>query len=138
MKKLFNLIRKYRELIVYLIVGVLTTLVNFAVYFVCTRSFNLSPYTSNIFAWVVAVLFAFVMNKFVVFQSKAKDTKTLLKEGISFVSMRVISLGFDMLILYVVINVINWSDLIAKLISQIVVIVLNYVFSKLFIFKNKK
>ena len=78
------------------------------------------------------------MNKFVVFQSKEKDSKTMLKEFSSFVSMRVISLGFDMLAMYIVIDLIGWSDLVAKLISQIVVTILNYIFSKLFIFKKKK
>lgn len=132
-----KLLKKYKQLIVYIIVGVMTTLVNFIVYYISTRQFNLSEYTSNFIAWIVAVIFAFITNKFIVFKSKNKNIKFVLKEGISFVSMRVISLGFDMLIMYIVISVLNWNDLIGKLISQVVVVISNYIFSKLYIFKSK-
>lgn len=134
MKHLFI---KYKELIIYIIVGIITTLVNFTVYYVSTRIFNLSPYISNIIAWMIAVTFAFITNKLVVFKSMNKNTQTILKEGISFISMRLISLGFDMATMYIIISIMHWNDLIGKIISQVIVVILNYIFSKLYIFKSK-
>lgn len=134
MKHLFI---KYKELIIYIIVGIITTLVNFTVYYVSTRIFNLSPYISNIIAWMIAVTFAFITNKLVVFKSMNKNTQTILKEGISFISMRLISLGFDMATMYIIISIMHWNDLIGKIISQVIVVILNYIFSKLYIFKPK-
>lgn len=132
-----KLLKKYEQLITYVIVGVMTTLVNFTVYYALTRQFDISKYTSNVFAWITAVIFAFITNKFIVFKSINKNIKIVLKEGITFISMRLISLGFDMLTMYIVISIIHWNDLIGKLISQVIVIISNYIFSKLYIFKSK-
>lgn len=137
MKKVLSLIKNHRELIVYLIVGVLTTLVNLIVYLLFTRVLLFNEYVSNLFAWVAAVLFAFVTNKFIVFKSMKKDFKTIFKEASSFIGMRIISLGLDMLCMFIVIDILLLSDLIAKLFSQIIVTLSNYIFSKLFIFKKK-
>lgn len=136
MKELFILLKKYEELLIYIFVGVLTTLVNMIVYYYFTRIINFSLYTSNIIAWIVAVLFAFFSNKFIVFKSIDKRFKTIFKEGISFTSMRILSLGLEMITLYILISIFSWNDMVVKLIAQIIVTVSNYIFSKLFIFKK--
>ena len=136
MKELFILLKKYEELLIYIFVGVLTTLVNMIVYYYFTRIINFSLYTSNIIAWIVAVLFAFFSNKFIVFKSIDKRFKTIFKEGISFTSMRILSLGLEMITLYILISIFSWNDMVVKLIAQIIVTISNYIFSKLFIFKK--
>ncbi len=136
MKELYIISKKYKELITYIFVGVLTTIVNLVIYYIFTRICNFSPYTSNIIAWIVAVLFAFFSNKFIVFKSIDKRFKTIFKEGISFTSMRILSLGLEMITLYILISIFSWNDMVVKLIAQIIVTVSNYIFSKLFIFKK--
>lgn len=126
---------KYREVILYLFFGGLTTLVNIVSFFLL-RQFDFSVYISNVIAWILSVLFAFVTNKLFVFESKGKSKKENTKELVSFFGFRLLSLGFDMVAMYVFISLINLKELIAKIISNIVVIIMNYVFSKLLIFKK--
>ena len=89
-------------------------------------------------AWTTAVIFAFITNKLIVFDSKNMDKKVVMKETISFFIARVISLGFDMGIIYLMIDVMKIHEIISKVVANIVVIILNYIFSKLFIFKKEK
>lgn len=131
-----NLIKKYRELILYLVFGVLTTLVNIITFYFC-KNIGIYYQISNIIAWVASVLFAFVTNKFYVFQSDEMDKRTLTKEISSFFGFRLLSLGIDMICMYCLIEILFINDLVAKIISNVVVIIANYVFSKLFIFKKK-
>ena len=138
MKRLKALFQKYREIILYLVFGGLTTLVNFVVYFLCTSGLSLSWSVSNVAAWVLAVLFAYVTNRIWVFQSKTKGASALLREFLSFVLCRLLSLGFDMAIMFLCVDVLHINDLIAKVFTQVVVIVLNYVFSKWIIFRGPK
>lgn len=132
-----DLLKKYKEIILYLIFGALTTLVNIVVYFIFTRWCNFNAYISNIIAWFLSVLFAFITNKLIVFESKNKTFKIVLKESISFFVFRLLSLGIDMGSMYVMISILNWYDLISKIIANIIIIMLNYTFSKIYIFKKK-
>lgn len=140
------------ELVRYVFFGVLTTLVNIVVYFAAGRVLGAGLYlVANVIAWVIAVAFAYVTNKLWVFDSKSWERHVILKEGAAFVSARVFSLVVEEIGLFVMIDALKfdaWSvvilgralggDAIAKLAMQFVVIVLNYVFSKLVIFKRKK
>lgn len=135
MKELLN---KYKEIIMYLIFGVLTTLVNIGVYFICAKVFFINYQVSNVIAWVLSVTFAFITNKLYVFDSKDKDLNKTLKEAISFYGFRLFSLGFDILIMFVMVSVLNINDLISKIVSNVVVVIINYIFSKLIIFKKVK
>lgn len=126
---------KYKEELWYLFFGVLTTLVNIVSFFVL-RLFNIEIYISNVIAWVLAVIFAFITNKLLVFNSRGKSKKENFKELISFFFFRVLSLGIDMGTMYLLIDVLSSSEIVAKVVANIVVIVLNYIFSKLFIFKK--
>lgn len=134
----YRFIKKYKEALLYLIFGALTTLVNILTYLLFTRLFTIDTYTSNIIAWIVSVLFAFITNKKFVFQSKDHSFKTMARESLSFLGFRLLSLGIDMGSMYAMISLWKWNDLIAKIIANIIVIVLNYIFSKLFVFTRKK
>ena len=126
---------KYKEGLLYLFFGGCTTIVNILV-FMIFRSFHVNTYISNGIAWFVSVFFAFITNKLFVFESKGLGLKKAVKECLSFFAFRVLSLLFDMGIIYLMIDVLHCGDLISKIVSNIFVIIINYVFSKLFIFKK--
>ena len=126
---------KYKEGLLYLFFGGCTTLVNI-ISFMILRLFHIDIYVSNGIAWFLAVLFAFITNKLFVFESRGKGAKTAVKEGVSFFFFRILSLLFDMGIMYVMIDLLGSGELISKVLSNVFVIIINYVFSKLFIFKK--
>lgn len=128
---------KYKEGLLYLFFGGCTTLINI-ISFIIFRQFKLGVDVSNIIAWLIAVIFAFITNKLFVFDSRNTDRKTVMKETISFLIARVISLGIDTGLLHLMIDFMKIHEVIAKVISNIVVIIVNYIFSKLFIFKKEK
>lgn len=138
MKKIINLYKKYKEIVNYIIVGILTTMVSLITYYVCVLTiFNpkhaLELQIANIISWVTSVAFAYITNRIFVFESKSKN---IIKELISFVSARILTLLFDMMIMFVMVTALGINDKVSKLFVQIVVIVLNYIFSKLFVFKK--
>ena len=138
MDKIKELFTKYKEVIMYLIFGVLTTVFSLVVYWIVSVTF-LNPedaiqlQIANIISWVAGVSFAYVTNRKYVFESKNENK---LKELSSFVGSRVITLIFDMLIMGIGVTMLHFNDKIMKIISQVVVIVSNYIFSKLFVFKK--
>ena len=134
-KDLFN---KYKELIMYGIMGVLSTIINIAVFALCEKVFGISALIGNIIAWLVAVIFAYITNKLFVFESKSFKKDVLVKEITSFTSARIFSLLLEEIIIYVMIDIMNINSLIVKVFSNIVVIIINYIFSKLVIFKKKE
>lgn len=122
----------------YLIVGLLTTLVSFIVYFAVTRTFldaseAIELQIANVISWVISVAFAYVTNRIFVFKSKNKN---IFAEVTKFVGSRILSLLMDIGIMFLVVTVLSMSDIIGKLISQVVVIIANYVLSKLLVFKK--
>ena len=131
---------KIGEIIRYLIVGVLTTVVSLGIYYGLVYTI-LDPNNAtelqiaNITSWIGAVIFAYITNRSFVFKSKNQNR---LKEATSFVSSRVLTLLMDMAIMFVGVTVLKQNDKIIKLISQVVITVANYIFSKLFVFKRKK
>lgn len=126
---------KYREALLYLFFGGCTTLVNIVAFYII-RKFGVSTYITNIIAWFLSVVFAFITNKLFVFESKNTSFKDSFKECFSFFLFRVISLVFDMGIMYLFIDLLNINEMVSKVFSNIFVIIINYVFSKLFIFKK--
>lgn len=135
MRELFN---KYREIIMYLIFGVLTTVVSLVTYYLLVYTI-LNPNNAiqlqlaNIISWIASVSFAYLTNRSIVFQSKNKNK---MKEAGDFLLTRLATLVMDMLIMFVGVTLLKGNDKLLKLISQVVVIVSNYVFSKLFVFKK--
>ncbi len=134
MKKILNLYKKYEEIINYLIVGGMTTLVSIVIYALCTKAFHINYMIANVISWIISVLFAYVTNRIFVFKSKSDN---IFLEVYQFFKYRVISLGIELLLMYVFVELINIDDMISKIIVQVIVIVLNYVFSKLFVFKKE-
>ncbi len=130
---------QYREIIRYLVVGLLTTIVSLVTYYTCVLFF-LNPQSAlelqmaNICSWIVAVTFAYVTNRVFVFQSKRKDW---LQEAMVFYSSRIITLFIDMIIMFLMVTLCGFNDKVAKLMVQVVVTVANYIFSKLFVFRTK-
>lgn len=138
LKKIVNLYKKYKEIINYLIFGVLTTIISLAVYYFLTFTIinpknALLLQVANVISWVAGVLFAYVTNRKYVFDSKNENK---LKEFGSFVGARLITLFMDMIIMYIGVSVLHGNDKILKLISQVIVIVSNYLFSKIFVFRK--
>ncbi len=127
--------KKYEEIINYLFMGGCTTIVSIGSYTIFTSLFNIHYQISNIISWVFAVTFAFITNKLFVF--KVKDNNNLLREIYQFVKFRILSLIIDMICMYILVDLFSINDIISKILVQVIVVVLNYVFSKLFIFKKK-
>lgn len=124
------------ELVAYLFAGVATTVVNYVVYFLATRTLGMGVMAGTWTAWVVAVAFAYWVNKVFVFHTHCESAAALMKEAAGFAAMRLASLGMETVIMYVTVELLSLNDLVMKLITNFVVIILNYVFSKLFIFKK--
>lgn len=139
MEKIKEMYLKYKEIINYLIFGVLTTVVSLAVYYICVYTF-LNPENvvqlqiANIISWVAGVAFAYVTNRKFVFESKEENK---LKEAGKFVTSRITTLLMDMAIMFIGVTLCKFNDKIIKLISQVVVIVMNYLLSKIIVFKKK-
>ena len=127
-----------KTIILYAFFGVLTTLINIAVYILCYNHLKIPNTISNIIAWILAVAFAFVTNKLYVFESKDKSRPTLIWEIISFSCARLTTGFLDLLIMFISVNILKKEAILFKIISNIVVIICNYVFSKLFVFRKKK
>jgi putative flippase GtrA len=134
LKELFH---KYKEVISYLVFGVATTVVNIAVFFICKDVFGIDYKISNAIGWFLSVLFAFFTNKYFVFASQHVNLLAFFKEMILFYWYRILSFVIDMALMVVMIEWLHISDFWAKMVTQVVVIVLNYFFSKFFIFKKK-
>ncbi|MDD4773043.1 MAG: GtrA family protein [Eubacteriales bacterium] len=128
---------KYRELIAYVFCGGLTTLMDFGVYMLLTDYLFLDVVPSNIIAWAAAVLFAFTVNKIFVFEDRCAAPMIILTQFISFASMRAASGGFSTFVLWLFTERYGFNDICIKALTSIAVIILNYIFSKLIIFKNK-
>ena len=140
MSKLKELYLKYKEIINYLIVGGLTTVVSLAVYYGCVFTFldpkdGVQLQAANIISWIAAVTFAYFTNRIFVFESKNKN---MLKEAVAFYIARLSTLAMDMGIMFVSVTLLGANDKIMKLVVQVVVTVANYLFSKLFVFRKKE
>lgn len=151
-----------KEFISYIFFGVMTTIVNLAVFYLTKKFFSAigwngvfntivpedskivelfsggSEYLdANLIAWIAGVVFAFVTNKLFVFESKSWKPSVAGKEFTGFISARIFSLVVEMLGMFVMVTLLTWNELVAKLIVGVVVIIINYIFSKLLIFKKK-
>lgn len=136
--KIKELIKKYEEIIKYLIIGVATTALNYIVFALLINIANIEMHTSNIIAWFVSVIFAYFTNKLFVFESKSFKLNILGKEILSFGTARILSLVLEEIILYVFVNLLNMNQLIIKLIANVIVVIVNYILSKFIIFRKPK
>ena len=136
-KKIKRNLKKYKSLISYGIFGGLTTLVNIVTYNLCYYGVGISNTFSNVFAWILSVAFAYLTNKLWVFESKSWKWEVLRREVFAFVSCRLATGIMDLGIMYICVDVLNWHAMFMKICSNVLVIILNYIFSKLVIFKKK-
>ncbi len=135
--KIRTLVERYWDVLSYLFFGVLTTVVNYLVYLPCYNWLGISAAVSNVIAWVVAVAFAYLTNKPFVFKSHDWSWKTVGPELVKFVGCRVGSGLLETAIIFITVDCLSWNGNIWKLITSVLVVILNYIGSKLLVFKNK-
>lgn len=140
MKKILNIIKKYfnKEIILYVIFGVLTTLVSLISFYVFSSLFNLEENFANILSIFVAILFAYFTNRKWVFNSDAKTLKENLFQFYKFFLGRLFSLAVETLGFFILFNIFGIEKLISKLLISVVIIILNFFISKFFAFKKSK
>ncbi len=132
------LFKKYYDVIAYLFFGVCTTIINIATFELLFSLLHINELISNIIAWIASVAFAYITNRKWVFKSEAHGKKEIIREIASFTSARLATGLLDMLIIFIFITLLKQPSIIVKTASNVLVIVLNYVASKLFIFKKPK
>ena len=138
MERIKEIYQRYREIINYLIVGGLTTVVSLLTYYGCVFTFldpqvPLQLQAANVISWIAAVIFAYFTNRRFVFRSERKD---MLREAAAFTGSRVATLLMDMACMFLMVTVAGMNDKIAKLLVQVIVTVSNYLFSKFFVFHS--
>lgn len=138
MDKIKELYLKYKEIVNYLIFGVLTTAVSLVTYYICVYTV-LDPeqavqlQIANVISWILGVAFAYVTNRKFVFESNEKNK---IKEASKFVTSRIATLLMDMAIMFIGVTLLKFNDKIIKLVSQVVVIIANYLLSKIIVFNK--
>lgn len=135
-KKSLELYRKHRMILRYLAFGGLTTAISITSYWLFAYVCQIEETTSNVLSWICAVLFAYITNKLFVFESRKSELKEVAKEVSTFFSMRLVSGVFDIATFALLVKVLLFNDLAVKIILQIVIVILNYLFSKKVIFKT--
>lgn len=144
MQRIKDLFIKYKEVIMYLIFGVATTLVNWIVYSLLMKTTVINMTVSNAIAWFAAVVFAYITNKIFVFESKSWNPAEVWKEVVKFFGARiatgVIEIGGLPLLYYIGVkqSIFGVEGFLAKILVSVIVVILNYVFSKIFVFSTKK
>ena len=133
-----RLLNKYKEIILYLVFGVLTTVVSIASYYICTKTFldtnsGFQIQIANVISWILSVTFAYITNKLFVFESRGN----VFKEAVKFYASRLSTLACEMVLMYLLVTVMHFGDLPVKIFVQFVVIAANYVLSKLVVFKEE-
>ena len=136
MDKIRDFIKKHYDILAYLFFGVLTTAVNYIVYLPCYNLLHLSAAVSNVIAWAAAVIFAYLTNKPFVFHSHDWTARTVLPELTKFVGSRVLSGALETGFIFVTVDCLLWNGNIMKLVTSVLVVILNYVASKLLVFRG--
>ena len=136
METIKAILRKHRDILLYLVFGVLTTAVNYVVYLPCYNLLGLSAAVSNVIAWAAAVAFAYLTNKPFVFESHDWSAQTVLPELTKFVGCRVGSGALETAVIFITVDCLAFDGIIMKLLTSVLVVVLNYVGSKLLVFKK--
>lgn len=132
-----ELLRRYEDILLYVFFGALTTAVNYLVYFPCFHLLQFSGAVSNFMAWIVSVAFAFLTNKPFVFKSHDWSHSTMIKELVSFVGCRVGSGALETLLIFITVDCFNFSGSWMKILTGVLVVILNYFGSKLLVFRKK-
>ena len=136
MERIRQLMEQYKDILIYLIFGVLTTLVNYLVYLPCYNILGISASVSNVIAWAVAVAFAYLTNKPFVFRSHDWSRAVVVPELMKFVGSRVFSGFLETGIIFLTVDILALNGNVMKLLTSVLVVILNYVSSKLLVFKK--
>ncbi len=128
--------QKYKAVILYVFFGGCTTLVNIFAYYLSTRQLRLGVTVSTLLAWWIAIVFAYITNRTMVFHSKNRSFASITAEFVFFAGCRLLTGLLDVLIMYCFVKLLHYPDLMMKIISNILIIVLNYAASKIFIFRQ--
>ncbi len=137
MKTIMQLWHRYQSVLSYLIFGGLTTVVNFVAFWLFNDLVGWPVWLSNAIAWFLSVLFAYITNKLWVFDSKTPTVKAVMAEATSFFGFRLLSFFVDEAIMIIGVTVLHGNNLLVKFLDQVIVVVMNWFFSKLFIFKDR-
>ena len=138
MSKIVALVKKYWDILVYLVFGVLTTAVDFLIYFPCYNLLHIPATASNVIAAVGAIIFAFLTNKPLVFHSHDWSLKTVWPELLKFVGTRLGSMLVQTGIIFVTVDLLSWDGNAMKIVTAVIVVIINYVGSKLLVFRKRK
>ncbi|MDD3206523.1 MAG: GtrA family protein [Lachnospiraceae bacterium] len=128
--------KKYEDVILYLFFGGLTFLVSMVSYYICATPLGINYMVANVISWILAVLFAYITNRIFVFKSKVRDIKGILKELWMFVACRLSTGVMEVVIMFVGVSLLKCNDLLVKGAAQVLVILTNYILSKILIFKK--
>lgn len=137
-EKIKALCLKYKEILLYLIFGGLTTVVSLVTFWLAGHPLGLNTLIANVISWICAVTFAYFTNAKWVFEAQPESRGEWLRQFVSFYAGRLATLGVEELLLFVFVTLLHCNDMLIKVIGQVVVVVLNYVISKLLIFRKKK
>lgn len=137
MYKIFEIIKKNKEIILYLVFGVLTTAVSIGV-FAVTEYLGIHELVGNVISWVAAVTFAFFTNRIWVFESRTNSTKSFIKQFFLFYFFRLFTFFVEEGIIFIFVTILSLDAIIVKIVAQIIIIILNFVLSKLIVFKKGK
>ena len=135
-QKIRAFIKQHYDILAYLFFGVLTTAVNYVVYLPCYNLLHISAALSNVIAWAIAVAFAYVTNKPFVFHSHDWSAQTVIPELGKFVGSRIASGGLETLIIFLTVDCLLWNGNVMKLVTSVLVVILNYIASKLLVFRK--
>lgn len=130
--------KKHKEMLLYLFFGGLSFIVSIGTYALFNVMFSINELIANILSWVITVMFAFLTNRVWVFNSPTKSTNEFIRQLFAFYGGRIVTLIIEEMILFIFITWLNFSSMIVKIIAQIIVIILNYIISKLVIFKKER
>lgn len=136
-KKLLAFYRRHGELLRYLIIGGMTTAIDIVFFALFTRAFHIDYRAAKALTWVLAVAFAFCGSKWVVFRSRTMEKKALVRETVSFTAMRLLTLLFSEAFLYLTVEHGGWDENMANVLCNVAVVILNYVLSKLVVFRKR-
>ena len=136
MDKIIDLVKKHWDIVSYLFFGVLTTVVNYIIYLPCYNLLSFSAAISNMIAWIAAVAFAYLTNKPFVFRSHDWSAKTVIPELTKFVGARIASGVLETGIIFLTVDLLRWNGNVMKLVTSVLVVIINYVASKLLVFRN--
>jgi len=137
-KKFKPFYEKRRDIVLYIFFGGLTTVVSFFTFWLFADGFSLDVFIANTISWVLAVAFAFFTNRIWVFEAPTTNKKDFLVQLILFYGGRLLSFAFEMAVLFIFIKQLGLNKLIVKLLATIIVLILNYIISKVIVFRKNK